>query len=202
MYTDPFCRCYRRPSKRSIALWLYLYHGGISKYFFTRLDARRSFAGCCYLFLICHDSKTTYNPTKKQMVILSIRLPMGQTGRALFTISHFYALQPKKKKKRTFLRTFPDALSFRSLLFHPTSLLPYESWPFGYFFAVCRYKGEESEMENMLFGRMIIVIKKLRERWWKSVSLPWVGGFRCCYPIGISCPRAVLTGWLFFVARD
>lgn len=109
----------------------------------------------------------------------------------------------RKKKKKTFLRTFPDALSFRSLLFHSTSLLPYESWPFGYFFAVCRYKGEESEMENMLFGRMIIVIKKLRERWWKSVSLlPWVGGSRCCYPIGISCPRAVLTEWLFFVARD
>lgn len=27
VYTYPFCRCYRRPSKRSIALWLYLYHG-------------------------------------------------------------------------------------------------------------------------------------------------------------------------------
>lgn len=26
--TYPFCRCYRRPSKRSIATWLYLYHGG------------------------------------------------------------------------------------------------------------------------------------------------------------------------------
>lgn len=22
VYTNPFCRCYRRPSKRSIALWL------------------------------------------------------------------------------------------------------------------------------------------------------------------------------------
>lgn len=28
------------------------------------------------------------------------------------------------------------------------------------------------------------------------------GGSRCCYPVEISCPGAVLIGWPFFVARD
>lgn len=67
-----------------------------------------------------------------------------------------------------------------------------------YFPVVCRYKGDESGTEKMLFGRMIIVIKKMRERWWKSVSPPsWWGGSRCCYPVETSCPGAVLIGWLF-----
>lgn len=147
-----------------------------------RLDARRSFAGCCYLSPIFPKFARirihNVQPSRKANGYPFNSFSDGPNWTRAF--HHILFLNPstrKKKRKKPFCAL--SRTPFLSALFYyvSRSLIPYTSWPLVYFSAVCRYKGEESGTEKILFGRMIIVIKKLRERWWKSVSLPpWWGG--------------------------
>lgn len=173
--------------------------------FITRLDARRSFAGCCYLFLIFLTFTIQRTTQKKANGYSFNSFSDGPNWTRAF--HHTLFLNPsieKKNKKKPFCAL--SRAPFLSALFYSVPVLYSPTYPGPLFFsAVCRYKGEESETEKILFGRMIIVIKKLRERWWKSVSPPlflvW-GGILLLLPHRNFLPRGCFQSDGFFVARD
>lgn len=131
VHTNPFCRCYRRPSKRSIALWLYLYHGGILKYFIMRLDARRSFAGCCYLFLIfltfAMIRKHIVQPSKKANGYHFNSFSDGPNWTRAFYHILFLNPSAKKTEKKPFCAL--SQTPFLSALFYSIPLLYSPTYP-------------------------------------------------------------------------
>lgn len=176
---------------------------------FARLDARRSFAGCCYLSPIFPKFARirihNVQPSKKANGYPFNSFSDGPNWTRAF--HHILFLNPstqKKKNEKNLSAHFPGRPFFPLSYFRLPFSTPLHMLALVYFPVVCRYKGDESGTEKMLFVRMIIVIKKMRERWWKSVSPPpwWGGG------IPLLLPRRNLLPWsrsdwmAFFVARD
>ena len=158
MYTYPFCRCYRRPSKRSIALWLYLYHG-TGQLFHHEIGRAPLF---CRLLLPLSDIPYIRHASKPQRTTQqkSKWLPfqfLFRRAKLDARFSPYPIFNPsieRKNRKKTFLRTFPDALFFPPSLFRPLSLFPYISRPL-IFLRSLSIQGRRIRDGNMLFGRMI-----------------------------------------------
>lgn len=147
-----------------------------------RLDARRSFAGCCYLSPILPKFARirihNVQPSRKANGYPFNSFSDGPNWTRAF--HHILFLNPStRKKKRKNLSAYFPGRPFFPLSFIQLPVLYSPTYP-GPLYISLRFvdtREKNRGRKNVLFGRMIIVIKKLRERWWKSVSLPpWWGG--------------------------